>query len=118
MKFLLRLLFVALVSFTLSNLNFGIHVDRFSTAVWFSLVLALLNIFVKPLLILFTLPATILTFGLFLFVVNAIVVLIASRVVTGFTIDDFWSALLFSIILSLATAIFNRLLEKKPAKES
>lgn len=64
-----------------------------------------LNVFLKPILIIFTLPLTLLTFGLFLFVINTITVLVASNWVNGFKIDSFWSGLLFSLLLTLITSL-------------
>jgi putative membrane protein len=112
MKFLIRIIVIGVVSFGLSRLLPGIHVDTLWTAIVFALVLALLNFFIKPILILFTLPATLLTLGLFLFVINAIVVLLASHFVDGIAIDGFWWALLFSLILSLAGSLVDREFQK------
>ena len=78
----------------------GVDLDQFTTAIWLSVVLALLNATIKPLLIIFTIPLTVFTFGLFLLVINAGVVLLASDWVDGFTVDGFWSALAFSVIYS------------------
>lgn len=108
MGFLVRVLVVAAVSFGLAHLLGGVHVTDFWTAIVFAFVLALLNMFIKPLLILFTLPVTFFTLGLFLFVINALVVLLASKFVDGFTIDSFWWALLFSIILSIITSAIDK----------
>jgi len=108
MNFLIRVLVVAAVSFGLAHLLGGVHVTDFWTALVFAIVLALLNMFIKPLLILFTLPVTFFTLGLFLFVINALVVLLASKFVDGFTIDNFWWALLFSIILSIITSAIDK----------
>ena len=108
MGFLIRIFVVAAVSFGLAHILSGVHVTDFWTAVVFALVLALLNMFVKPLLILFTLPVTFITLGLFLFVVNTLVVLLASKIVDGFSIDNFWWALLFSIILSIITSAIDK----------
>ena len=105
MNFLLRILVTGLVAYGLAEILRGIHVDSVTTALLFALVLALLNVLVKPLLILFTLPLTIITFGLFLFIVNALVVLLASRFVSGFSIDNFWWGLLFSLLLSIIVSI-------------
>jgi putative membrane protein len=113
MQFILRILVIAAVSFGLAHVLPGIHVDTFWTAFVFALVLAILNIFIKPLIILLTLPVTILTLGLFLFVVNALVVLLASRFVSGFRIDNFWWGLLLSLLLSLFTSIFDREMKKE-----
>jgi len=108
MGFLIRIFVVAAVSFGLAHILSGVHVTDFWTAVVFALVLALLNMFVKPILILFTLPVTFITLGLFLFVVNTLVVLLASKIVDGFSIDNFWWALLFSIILSIITSAIDK----------
>lgn len=118
MNFLVRILIIAVISFALANVLNGIHVDSFWTALVFAVVLAVLNIFVKPLLILLTLPVTILTLGLFLFVINALVVLLASRFVNGFSIDNFWWGLLFSLILSLLTSILDNKVEKSEGSGS
>ena len=116
MRFLIRIIVIAAVSFGLAHVLSGIHIDTFWTAIVFAVVLAILNIFIKPLIILFTLPVTILTLGLFLFVINAIVVLLASRFVDGIRIDGFWWALLFSLILSIVTSVLDRELEKDKRK--
>jgi putative membrane protein len=112
MRFLIRIIVIAAVSYALSRVLSGVKIDSFWTAIVFALVLAILNIFVRPLLILFTLPVTILTLGLFLFVINAIVVLLASKFVDGITIANFWWGLLFSLILSVVSSILNRELER------
>jgi len=108
MKLILRLLVTAAISFILAQILPGVHVDGYTTAIWFAIVLGLLNIFLKPLLILFTLPLTILTFGLFLFVINTITVLLASDWVKGFKIDSFGWGLLFSLFLTLITSALFR----------
>jgi len=113
MRFLIRILVIAAVSFGLAHVLKGIHIDSFWTAIVFAVVLAILNIFVRPLIILLTLPVTIVTLGLFLFVVNAIVVGLASKFVDGFTIANFGWALLFSLILSFVTSILERELNKE-----
>lgn len=112
MRFLIRIIVIAAVSFGLAHVLSGIHIDTFWTAIVFAVVLAILNIFIKPLIILFTLPVTILTLGLFLFVINALVVLLASRFVDGIRIANFGWALLFSLLLSLVTSVLDRELEK------
>jgi len=75
------------------------------TALLTAAVLGLLNALLKPILIFFTLPVTILTLGLFLLVINAVIVLIAAKLVTGFTVDSFWWALGFSLVLSVVQGI-------------
>jgi putative membrane protein len=109
MNFLLRIVITAVVAFALSSVLPGIHIDTFWTAIWLSLVLAVLNFFLKPILIILTLPITILTFGLFLFVINALIVWFAKApVVRGFHVDGFGWALLFSLLLSLLTSLLHR----------
>lgn len=107
MNFLIRLLISALVAFGLSYLLPGVHIDGFVTALILALVLAVLNLLVKPILVLLTLPITILTLGLFLLVINAGIILIASRLIDGFKVDGFWWALLFSILLSVTSSILH-----------
>ncbi|HEV8505533.1 MAG TPA: phage holin family protein [Chitinophagaceae bacterium] len=113
MRFLIRILVIAAVSFGLAHVLSGIHIDTFWTALVFAVVLAILNTFVKPLIVLLTLPVTILTLGLFLFVINALVVLLASRFVDGIRVSGFWWALIFSLILSVVTSILNSEFDKE-----
>ncbi len=87
----------------------GVAIDDYFTALGVALVLGLLNLFVKPILILFTLPATVLTLGLFLLVINAVVILIADKLVTEFRVDGFLWALVFSVVLSFVTGLLERL---------
>ena len=108
MRLILRLLVTAAIAFILAHVLPGVHVKSYGTAILFALVLGLLNVFVKPFLIIFTLPLTILTFGLFLFVINTITVLLASDSVQGFRIDSFGSGLLFSLLLTLITSLLFR----------
>ena len=105
MNLLLRLIVTALLVMLISHFMPGVHVDGFGTAIIVAIVLALLNLFIKPLLVLFTLPVTIITFGLFLLVINAIVILLCDEIVGGFDISSFWIALVFSLILSLFQSI-------------
>jgi putative membrane protein len=108
MNFVMRILITAVVAFALSAVLRGIHFHNFLTAIVFSLVLAVFNFLLKPILIILTLPITIVTFGLFLFVINAIIVLVAANFVSGFSVDGFGWALLFSLLLSLLTSILYR----------
>jgi len=87
----------------------GVKVESALSAIGIAIVLAILNFFVKPLLVLLTLPITILTLGLFLIVVNALIILLAAEIVPGFAIDGFWWAVLFSIILSIVVSILESL---------
>ncbi len=105
MKIILRLLVSAAIAFILAQVLPGVHVNGYGTAIWFAVVLGLLNAFLKPLLILFTLPLTLITFGLFLFIINTVTVLLAADWVKGFAIDTFGWGLLFSLLLTLITSM-------------
>lgn len=108
MNFIIRLIVTAAVAFVLSKYFLsGIQIASFGTAVIFALVLALLNLFVKPILSIFGLPLTIITFGLFSFVINALIILLAAYFVDGMNVDGFWWALIFSIALSVVTSLLN-----------
>jgi putative membrane protein len=113
MKYLLKLLITTINVFVLAYILPGVHVDDIFTAVIVAVILSLLDAFIKPLLILLTLPATILTLGLFLFVINACIILIDAHFVHGFKVDGFWHALLFSILLSF----FNSFVLKRALPE-
>jgi len=117
MNFLLRIVIIALVAFGLAYVLSGVYVDTFWTALVFALVLAVLNVLVKPILIILTLPLTIITLGLFLFVVNTLVVLLASRFVDGFQIANFWWGLLFALLLSFITSVVFKEMDKEKKKK-
>ncbi len=106
MNVVIRIIISAVVAFALSYfLRAGIHIDTFWTALVLAIVLAILNAILKPILIVLTLPITIFTFGLFLFVINVFIIWVASKLVRGFTVDGFWWALLFSLLLSVITSL-------------
>ncbi|MBT0607675.1 phage holin family protein [Aequorivita echinoideorum] len=113
MKFLLKLLLTALAVVVLSQILPGVMVDGYGTAIVVAIVIALLRLIVKPILILFTLPITIITFGLFLLIVNAIIILMADFFVGGFNVASIWWALLFSLLLSLFQSILFSLLKEE-----
>ena len=109
MNIISRILITAVVAFGLSYiLQSGIHIDTFWTALIFAVVLAIFNAFIKPILIILTFPITLFTFGLFLLVINALMILLASKFVTGFKVDGFWWALLFSLLLSILTSLLHK----------
>lgn len=105
MKFILRLLLSALAVVLLASILTGVRVDNYWIAIVVALALSLLDLLVKPLLVILTLPVTILTLGLFLLVINAVIILLASWLVTGFSVDGFWWALLFSLLLSVLQSV-------------
>jgi len=83
----------------------GISVADFFTGIVIAALLALLNLTIKPILIFLTIPITLVTLGLFLLVINALMVLLAAEIIPGFGVDGFWWAVLFSIILSLINSL-------------
>lgn len=113
MNFILRLLITAAVAYGLSKILSGVTIDSFSTAIIFAIVLAILNTIVKPLLILLTLPITIITLGIFLFVINALVILLADNLIGGINVEGFFWALIFSLILSVLSSLLISMLDKE-----
>lgn len=109
MNIFFRIVISSLAVFLAAYLLPGIVVDDYVAALLVAVVLALLNGFVKPVLIILTIPFTLFSFGLFLFVINAGMVLLAERFVDGFLVDSFWWALLFSILVSVITSILESL---------
>ena len=105
MKLLFRILITAILVLLLAKIMKGVIVDEFTTALTVAIVLGLLNFFVKPILVLFTLPITIFTLGLFLLVINAIIIMLCDHFISGFKVSSFWTAMLFSIILSLSQSL-------------
>ncbi len=91
----------------------GVKVSGFFTALWVALFLGIVNILIKPILILITLPINIITLGLFTFVINAFLILLGSSVIKGFDVGGFWVAVLFSIVLSLINYVLGSLLGTK-----
>ncbi|MEM1258354.1 MAG: phage holin family protein [Bacteroidota bacterium] len=114
MKFILRMLLSALAVVILSKVLPGVGVDSYVTAIMVALVLSLLNFLVRPLLIILTLPITLITLGIFLLFINAIIILLADYFITGFSVQNIWWALLFSLLLSfLQSVLFSLLKEDK-----
>ena len=112
MNLLLKWLVMVLAIMISAYLIPGVTVAGFWTALWLALFLGVVNILLKPILILITLPINILTLGLFTFVINALIILLASSVINGFSVDGFWTAMLFSVVLSLVSYILNSIFKK------
>ncbi len=108
-RFLLSGVAVVLTAYLLP----GVDVTDFWTALIVALVLSIANIIVKPILIVLTIPITVLTLGLFLLVINALIILMTDYLVDGFIVDGFWWALLFSLILSIFNSLFDDLTKEK-----
>ena len=101
MKLLARILLSAIAVMVIAELMPGVIVNNYTTAIIVAVVLGFLNMIVKPILVILTLPVTIVTFGLFLLVINVIIIYMADSLVGGFSVSGIWSALLFGFFLSL-----------------
>ncbi|MEO0311015.1 MAG: hypothetical protein RIQ89_672 [Bacteroidota bacterium] len=91
----------------------GVKVDNITTGIFLAIILAALNTFLKPVLVLLTIPITIFTLGLFLLVINAGVIILADKMVAGFSVSSFGNAVLFSIVLSIVSSILTALGKNK-----
>jgi putative membrane protein len=116
MNFIIKLLITAAIAYGLSSILTGVHIEDYKTAIIFALVLAVLNLIVKPILIILTLPITIITLGLFLFVINALIIIIADKFIDGIKIDGFFWALIFSLVLSILSSAVNSMLKEDKEK--
>jgi putative membrane protein len=105
MNLILRILVTAILVMAIAHFMPGVSVASFTTSVIVAIVLGLLNVFIKPILVLLTLPVTLLTFGLFLLIINALMILLCTKIVGGFAVDGLLTALIFSIILSILQSI-------------
>ena len=117
MNILIRVLVTSLAAFAAAYILPGVSIRGYATAIVVAVVLALLNVLVKPLLVILTLPITVVTLGLFLLVINAVIILIASHFISGFHVSGFWAALFFSILLSLLTSAMYRLGRTRETRE-
>ncbi|MBB6679842.1 phage holin family protein [Aequorivita sp. 609] len=110
MKLIVKLLLTALAVVVLAKILPGVAVEGYGSAVIVAIVIALLRLIVKPILVVLTLPITIVTFGLFLLIINAIIILLAGYFVDSFDVTTIWWALLFSLLLSVFQSILFSLL--------
>ena len=110
MKTILKILLTALAVLAIAYLLPGVTVQDYTTAILVAVVLGLLRIFVKPVLVILTIPITIITLGLFLFCINAIIVFLADYFVDGFSVNGVFTALLFSFLLSFLQSVLYSLL--------
>ncbi|AJH13780.1 MULTISPECIES: phage holin family protein [Myroides] len=112
MGFIIRLLITTGLVVLLANILPGVFVESFTTGLWVAVALGILNMFLRPILVFMTLPATIVTMGLFLLVINAVIIQLAAYFVKGFTVSGFWTALLFSVVLTFCQSVVNGFLQK------
>ena len=112
MKIIVRWLLLAAALLLVANIYPGVQVASFGTAMIAALVIGLFNALVRPILVLLTLPVTIITLGLFLFVINALMFYFAAAVLVGFHVDGFVAALIGSILYSLCGLVIDAALER------
>ena len=111
MNILVRWVINALVIFVAAYLVRGVYINNFTAALAAALILGVINVTIRPLLYFLTLPITLLSLGLFTFVINALMILLASYLVPGFYVTNFWSALLFSLLLTVINYFLYKIFE-------
>ncbi|MFQ3215262.1 MAG: putative membrane protein [Marivirga sp.] len=99
--FIIRLLLSALAVFVSAKVLSGITVESYGQSILVAIILGVVNAIVKPILVFLTIPITILTLGLFLLVINALMIMLVDKLLKGFAVKSFWWAFFFSIILSV-----------------
>ncbi len=109
MNFILNIIVTSVAVLLVANFLPGVYVDTFTTSLLVAIVLAFMNSIVKPILTVLTIPITIMSLGLFLIVINGVIILMTDKLIDGFEVKGFWWALLFSFILSITTGILNML---------
>lgn len=112
MNYIFKILLTAVAVLVLASILPGVTVDDYGTAIWVAFIVGILFSILKPILVILTLPVTILTLGLFLFVINAALILLANNWIDGFSVSGFWTALLFSILLSFFESFLHKLIDK------
>lgn len=109
MHALMNLLIQGLAVFIAAYILPGVKLESFTTALVVAVVLGIVNWIIKPVLVILTLPITVLTMGFFYLVINAFMVMLVSSLVPGFKVQGFWVALLFSLVLSLVSSFLHLL---------
>lgn len=109
MKILLKWLLMTVSIMLTAYLLPGVSVQSFGTALVTALVLGLINAVLRPILIILTFPFTIITFGLFIFILNGLLVLLTSAIVTGFSVMNIWWAILFSMVFSVISFVLHQI---------
>lgn len=112
MKFILKILISAAAVLLIANFLGGVQVESYSVAIIVALILGFLFAFLKPILVILTLPITIITLGFFLLVINTIIILLVDKLVSGFGVDGFWTAMIFSILLSIVESLLHSLVKE------
>lgn len=115
-KLLMKWIVVTLTVMAIPHLVPGIKIESLGTALALALVLGLFNIILKPVLILITFPFTLLTFGLFLFVINGLLFWMSAQTVNGVVVESFGSALIASLIVSCVSGLFSLTVKKEEGR--
>lgn len=110
-KNIIRFLVNGFVVYATAYLLSGVTVSSFKVALIVALVLAALNILIKPILLILSLPVTILTLGLFTFIIDALMVILATNIVPGFNVDSFLTAVVFSVVMTILSYILHKLID-------
>jgi putative membrane protein len=105
MGILINLLVSAVAVFASAYILPGVHVTDFLTAIIVAIILAVVNAVLKPILVILTLPITIVTLGLFYLVINALMILLVAAIVPGFKVDGFLWAIIYSLVLSIVSSV-------------
>ncbi len=113
MKYIASLLITSIIIFLLGNILPNAEISDYFSAILVAFVLSILNVLVKPILEIISIPITILTLGLFMFVINAAIILLAAELVDGFKVNGFLGALLFSLCLSVVQSVAFSLLDER-----
>ncbi|RJQ34159.1 phage holin family protein [Candidatus Parcubacteria bacterium] len=113
MKILIHWLISAIAIIISAYFLKGVHVDGFMTALIIAIVLGAINGFIRPILVFLTLPITIVTLGLFLLVLNTLLIMLVAAIIPSFTLDGFWWALIFGIVLTFVNTILQSIFKSK-----
>lgn len=113
MRIIIKLFLVGLLVMFLAYILPGVTVTGYAAALWVALILGILNAVVRPVLVILSLPITFLTLGLFLLVINALIILLADFLISGFRVEGFLTALLFSVLLSIGVWVVEKIIGDK-----
>tara|TARA_A100000171_G_C2140139_1_gene154552 strand:+ start:658 stop:1002 length:345 start_codon:yes stop_codon:yes gene_type:complete len=113
MNWILKLLLTAVAVIVLAYVLPGVEVSGYLSAIIVAVVLAILRLVVKPILVVLTFPVTVITLGLFLLIINAVIILLADFFIGGFAVRNIWWALIFSVLLSFLQSILHSLVSEK-----
>lgn len=115
--FLIRWLVISLAIFVVANLSGLIYIESLKALVLGSLIVGILNVFLRPILIFLTLPLTFFTLGLFIFVINGFILYTVAGLVPGFQILSFWKALVAALLISMLSALINYVIKEQKSSQ-